>query len=123
MWSGFSSEIETGNYQATYSGSDEVACGAASHLRLKRLQQELLYGVGLRRMWSGFSSEIETVLWGKSHLPTTKVACGAASHLRLKRLDRPRTLDTSGSRMWSGFSSEIETRNKENHQYNRQRSQ
>ncbi len=63
MWSGFSSEIETGNYQATYSGSDEVACGAASHLRLKRLQQELLYGVGLRRMWSGFSSEIETLLW------------------------------------------------------------
>jgi len=36
MWSGFSSEIETDAIPAASAPKVEVACGAASHLRLKR---------------------------------------------------------------------------------------
>ncbi len=61
-----------------------VACGAASHLRLKRLDVCPASRAG-------------------------QVACGAASHLRLK----PGLIEASHEsiigRMWSGFSSEIET--------------
>ncbi len=41
---------------------DVVACGAASHLRLKQQVALPSQEHHLRRMWSGFSSEIETVL-------------------------------------------------------------
>ncbi len=62
----------------------EVACGAASRLRLKRLIDMIFGSQRVRRMWSGFSSEIET-------------------RLTLSRVTVTRR------RMWSGFSSEIET--------------
>ncbi len=84
MWSGFSSEIET------IASIDHtlyiilVACGAASHLRLKQVHT---YKIAVR--WD--------------------VACGAASHLRLKPRFYPYNLTIPHSRMWSGFSSEIET--------------
>ncbi len=39
---------------------DRVACGAASHLRLKRIDGSAELADCARRMWSGFSSEIET---------------------------------------------------------------
>ncbi len=62
----------------------EVACGAASRLRLKPIKYP----------WKGYS-------W--------VVACGAASRLRLKhKVHHPKEKSTWG-RMWSGFSSEIET--------------
>ncbi len=61
MWSGFSSEIETianPNYEDVI---DKVACGAASHLRLKHIDKSENLVSSVRRMWSGFSSEIETL--------------------------------------------------------------
>ncbi len=63
-----------------------VACGAASHLRLKLREYILRFLIFGSRMWSGFSSEIET-------------------------LSRHAIIGMSGRRMWSGFSSEIETTN------------
>ncbi len=84
MWSGFSSEIETPTKCSQSTAHCSVACGAASHLRLKH----------------------EHVHVGK--LPTD-VACGAASHLRLKQLIDVWEGQCHVSRMWSGFSSEIET--------------
>ncbi len=80
MWSGFSSEIETRSCRPSGGLVAVVACGAASHLRLKRLLCGASAGVNLGRMWSGFSSEIET----EGHSRVFEVACGAASHLRLK---------------------------------------
>src|SRR6266700_3338824 len=134
MWSGFSSEIET---QLPYSsssalccvacgaashlrlkhveaarkvlGSIDVACGAASHLRLKR-RASLSYRVSrLSRMWSGFSSEIVTPTVLLNYSLTACVACGAASHLRLKPIENSSSRSIETSRMWRGFSSEIET--------------
>ncbi len=61
----------------------EVACGAASRLRLKHPNDVLTRKNFRRRMWSGFSSEIETF------------ATDAAWDVFVRR-------------MWSGFSSEIE---------------
>src|SRR6266851_1031593 len=61
-----------------------VACGAASHLRLKLSQALVERFELLRRMWSGFSSEIETPLAIIYAYAPVVVACGAASHLRLK---------------------------------------
>src|SRR6266699_796614 len=85
MWSGFSSEIETRDAHPRMGRPRQVACGAASHLRLKQ--------------WQALSARSQII-----------VACGAASHLRLK----PVVLIMRASlhtlrRMWSGFSSEIET--------------
>ncbi len=60
MWSGFSSEIETkweGRVELT---QGVVACGAASHLRLKPIAERQHHRQHAGRMWSGFSSEIET---------------------------------------------------------------
>src|SRR6266567_2930109 len=85
MWSGFSSEIETSISVTVPSETSQVACGAASHLRLKLCYPRLHFLIAL------------------------SVACGAASHLRLKLcLNRASNRD-GHSRMWSGFSSEIET--------------
>src|SRR5216683_3232150 len=86
MWSGFSSEIETGIQGDTSPQVPPVACGAASHLRLKHGGARGPGGGNNSRMWSGFSSEIET-------------------------LSRHAIIGMSGRRMWSGFSSEIETTN------------
>src|SRR5260370_30961077 len=61
-----------------------VACGAASHLRLKLAIPMPKLKTCKRRMWSGFSSEIETR--------------GALHQRRMHP-----------GRMWSGFSFEIET--------------
>ncbi len=60
MWSGFSSEIETQEGGRDNVFLIPVACGAASHLRLKRNKGRRLRRVLQGRMWSGFSSEIET---------------------------------------------------------------
>ncbi len=88
MWSGFSSEIETRPLCTCVAHVYPVACGAASHLRLKLV----FWGCGdayyQSRMWSGFSSEIETMRRGVTPSMTT-------------------------CRMWSGFSSEIETLKKD----------
>src|SRR5216683_758354 len=84
MWSGFSSEIETIIDQAAVIEEDAVACGAASHLRLKPLMSAPPADTTLCRMWSGFSSEIETTTEMDNGLAADVVACGAASHLRLK---------------------------------------
>src|SRR5229473_1781016 len=108
MWSGFSSEIETSCCQRGGMTVYRVACGAASHLRLKQRNESpgntgLLVACGaashLRlklpvwvwgivivagRMWSGFSSEIETEYPRHDCTNEHAVACGAASHLRLK---------------------------------------
>ena len=62
-------------------GSRIVACGAASHLRLKLREDPAIDDARQRRMWSGFSSEIETT---RRLLP----------------------LPLMPGRMWSGFSSE-----------------
>src|SRR5216683_982269 len=110
MWSGFSSEIETGIQGDTSPQVPPVACGAASHLRLKlreyilrflifgsrmwsgfsseieTLSRHAIIGMSGRRMWSGFSSEIETKCVHSLAQPNCKVACGAASHLRLKHM-------------------------------------
>src|SRR5713101_50136 len=113
-----------------------VACGAASHLRLKHRLYHPGQNARVCRMWSGFSSEIETKLLDSdinyenvvacgaaSHLRLKHediedaaalvhvVACGAASHLRLKLFAFQVQKSRQGSRMWSGFSSEIETDN------------
>ncbi len=72
--------METGDVGEPYL----VACGAASHLRLKRRVRVCFPCARLRRMWSGFSSEIETPGVVSQQWP-------------------------GDSRMWSGFSSEIET--------------
>src|SRR6266851_5201864 len=85
MWSGFSSEIETKQNSTRKKYCSCVACGAASHLRLKRFIRKVLGSTKYRRMWSGFSSEIETG--------------------RQRGIVRIITY----CRMWSGFSSEIET--------------
>src|SRR6266700_3239020 len=86
-----------------------VACGAASHLRLKPgLTVGYLVLAG-SRMWSGFSSEIETSHFLAGATPVFFVACGAASHLRLKPGTNVSYSCLSIGRMWSGFSSEIET--------------
>src|SRR5216683_116001 len=85
MWSGFSSEIETPLAIIYAYAPVVVACGAASHLRLK--------------------PPLTPLIIQSFHC----VACGAASHLRLKLLSRLRLLQMSHGRMWSGFSSEIET--------------
>ncbi len=84
MWSGFSSEIETIIDQAAVIEEDAVACGAASHLRLKPLMSAPPADTTLCRMWSGFSSEIETTTCIQNCEEANTVACGAASHLRLK---------------------------------------
>src|SRR5258708_7904057 len=93
MWSGFSSEIETTEppvcsivlslshverllirdlntfMPCCSTWLSTVACGAASHLRLKLLQRlHCSYG-GRGRMWSGFSSEIETLSGAALPLP------------------------------------------------------
>jgi len=60
MWSGFSSEIETGWLDTDYKERFGVACGAASRLRLKPSIRQVSEVDSHRRMWSGFSSEIET---------------------------------------------------------------
>ncbi len=60
MWSGFSSEIETHVDNRDVKPRLSVACGAASHLRLKLAMLKGCQGKVARRMWSGFSSEIET---------------------------------------------------------------
>ncbi len=39
----------------------KVACGAASHLRLKFPRNQRATWWARRRMWSGFSSEIEII--------------------------------------------------------------
>ncbi len=60
MWSGFSSEIETDDDSNVAANSGGVACGAASHLRLKPINSPVTQQLIKCRMWSGFSSEIET---------------------------------------------------------------
>ncbi len=114
MWSGFSSEIETGAGRGGGPLCFWVACGAASHLRLKPPDRAARGEDCLGRMWSGFSSEIETSgrdrrrqvtrrrMWSgfSSEIETRRsrpaaaclrrVACGAASHLRLKHNDTHR---------------------------------
>ncbi len=67
MWSGFSSEIETGNMPGESQEKHLVACGAASHLRLKLITNLSNLRNLCGRMWSGFSSEIETRAWNASH--------------------------------------------------------
>src|SRR5216683_2813266 len=85
MWSGFSSEIET-EFQRYFTIDHlKVACGAASHLRLKLIEALIDYIQKQGRMWSGFSSEIETYIDTLNPEYNIAVACGAASHLRLKR--------------------------------------
>src|SRR6266851_2572073 len=84
MWSGFSSEIEIQRQTTSRCNGVSVACGAASHLRLKSIDQA---AKGLQvwcRMWSGFSSEIEIENDKSGYRQAVSVACGAASHLRLK---------------------------------------
>jgi len=66
-----------------------VACGAASHLRLKLPLCRGIVNSTIGRMWSGFSSEIETDVDGSLYRGFHLVACGAASHLRLKHVDVP----------------------------------
>ncbi len=94
--------------RSLYRGPD-VACGAASHLRLKLRVLCRSNGLAIGRMWSGFSSEIETKKTSQSVSSRQRVACGAASHLRLKPGDRSIVARLADRRMWSGFSSEIET--------------
>jgi|SRR6266567_1243800 len=84
MWSGFSSEIETGSEHYGTISFVKVACGAASRLRLKQVVGTTIGGRHVRRMWSGFSSEIETDDLYTFQVEIDHVACGAASRLRLK---------------------------------------
>src|SRR6266567_183058 len=88
----------------------QVACGAASHLRLKPCSFHRMSTQSQSRLWSGFSSEIETISINLLHRRHHRVACGAASHLRLKpQVNTFQELNMVLRRMWSGFSSEIET--------------
>src|SRR5260370_26126723 len=66
-----------------------VACGAASHLRLK---QEIIYHIGREgegRMWSGFSSEIETPPFSLSTPKHTKPPSEPPPLLNLNRPPPP----------------------------------
>src|SRR6266851_3089805 len=109
MWSGFSSEIETQTLRAGLATGQLVACGAASHLRLKPHLGYCPLTKDGSRMWSGFSSEIETGCLSSPAQLLRGVACGAASHLRLKPEIYELNTMMAWCRMWSGFSSEIET--------------
>src|SRR6266568_622826 len=110
MWSGFSSEIETVPLTYCYTRKSEVACGAASHLRLKHLLLCRCSNLIPRRMWSGFSSEIETCVTGSAQVDTHTCRMWSGFSSEIETPLWLVLLSTRLCRMWSGFSSEIETK-------------
>src|SRR6266567_4197993 len=84
MWSGFSSEIETYNIIHGKNLQFLVACGAASHLRLKHIKGHINTAIGI--VACGAASHLRLKRPDVAcHKGNSGVACGAASHLRLKR--------------------------------------